>query len=177
MQTRESTLLVLRNLTQDAVVGITHLLPRSLISDLLPSVSQVKTRPHTCSCKVGMQLTLKSCVGYLLATAFGPVSLYEAAALFKNMFEAAASRGFRKILLDCLPLTGELSTLERYQLGKTMADYCLSRSITAMVAVIGKPPVVNGFAVTVAKNRGLTVELFSERQAALNSLRPRLEPS
>ena len=58
-----------------------------------------------------MKLTLKSCVGYLLATASGPVSLYEAVGLFKNMFEGAAARGFSRILLDSLPVAGELPTL------------------------------------------------------------------
>jgi hypothetical protein len=31
--------------------------------------------------------------------------------------------GFDPILVDCLSVEGELSTLERYELGRTMAEY------------------------------------------------------
>jgi hypothetical protein len=66
---------------------------------------------------------------------------------------------------------GELSVMNLYAIGKAMAEYCLSKSIHAKLAVIGKPPIVTGFGAEVASNRGLTSKTFSESQSALNWLR------
>jgi hypothetical protein len=65
---------------------------------------------------------------------------------------------------------GTLSDLERYELGRTMAEYCLSRCKNPNVATIGKSPTINGFVAQVARNRGLNAETFPERQAALDWL-------
>jgi hypothetical protein len=72
-----------------------------------------------------MDLKLESSDGYLLAAAVGRVSLKEALEIGKNVFEAAAERGFDKILLDCLAVEGELSILARYELGTRLAEYCI----------------------------------------------------
>jgi hypothetical protein len=56
----------------------------------------------------------------LLATAVGHVSLAEAVELGKNVCDAAAERGLRKVLLDCFAVEGELSVTERFVLGKTI---------------------------------------------------------
>jgi hypothetical protein len=90
--------------------------------------------------------------------------------LYKRLVDEAAARGVNRILLDGLAITGELSTLEQYQLGKTIADYCVSRSATLKVAVVRKPP-IDGFGAQVARNRGLIVEVFSDREAALRWLK------
>jgi hypothetical protein len=37
---------------------------------------------------------------------------------------------FSKILFDCLAVEGELSVMERYKLGKTIAEDCLTRSMS-----------------------------------------------
>ena len=117
-----------------------------------------------------MDLKLESREDFLLATVTGQVSLNEALKVYKKTCDAAMRRDFRKILFDFLGLTGELSELERYELGRQGAEYCRKRSLTLKTAVIGKPPTVDGFVVRVASNRGMVVETFSERQAALNWL-------
>jgi hypothetical protein len=117
-----------------------------------------------------MDLKLESREGLLLATAAGRVSLNEVVELGKQVCDAAAERGLRKILLDCVGVEGELSVTERFILGKTIVDYCVTRSIAAKVAVIGKPPTVTGLGAQVAWNRGMMVETFSDRQAALEWL-------
>jgi hypothetical protein len=66
----------------------------------------------------------------LVATAAGRVSLSEAISVFTKAYDVAAEKGFDHILVDCLSVQGELSTTERYELGRTMAEYCRSRSIT-----------------------------------------------
>ena len=118
-----------------------------------------------------MKLTLALQDDFLLATAVGRVSSKEVLRVFKNVIDTATERGFDKILIDFLAVTGELSVTELYEIGKEMAEYCLSKSIYPKVAVIGKPPTVTGFGAQVAWNRGLTSMTFSERQPALNWLR------
>jgi hypothetical protein len=118
-----------------------------------------------------MQVTLVSQDDCLLATAAGPVTVKEVLRVFKNVIDTATERGFAKILMDFLAVTGELSAIDLYEIGKTMAEYCLGKSIHPKVAVIGRPPIVTGFGAEVASNRGLTSMTFSERQPALNWLR------
>lgn len=116
-----------------------------------------------------MDLKLESREDYLLATAVGRVSLKDALELDKSVFDAAAERGFDKILLDCLAVEGELSILARYELGTPLAEYCKSRSMTPKVAVIGKMPTITGFG-AFAANRGLPVKTFPGLQPALDWL-------
>jgi hypothetical protein len=118
-----------------------------------------------------MQLTILPQDDFLLATAVGRVSIEEVLRVFKNVIDTATERGFDKILIDFLALTGRLSDIDRYDIGKTMAEYCRNKSIHPRVAVIGKPPIVTGFGAQVASNRGLVSMTFSESQAALNWLR------
>jgi hypothetical protein len=117
-----------------------------------------------------MDVTLESREGFLLATATGRVSLDAVLELHRKICDAATKGGFNKILYDCSAITGELSVLEEYEIAKTIAAYCVSKSVNPKVALIGRPPTVTGFAAQVAMNRGLTVLTFSERQAALDWL-------
>ena len=118
-----------------------------------------------------MQVAIASQDDFLLATATGQVSVEEVLSVFKNVIDTATERGFKKILIDFLAVTGELAVVDLYEIGKAMADYCVSKSIYPKVALIGKPPLVTGFGAEVASNRGLTSMTFSERQPALNWLR------
>ena len=117
-----------------------------------------------------MHLTIASQNDFLLATAAGRVSVKEVQHVFKNALDTATERGFDKILIDFLAVTGELSALDLYEIGKAMAEYCVMQSIYPKVAVIGKPPNVTGFGAEVASNRGLTSMTFSKREPALNWL-------
>jgi len=117
-----------------------------------------------------MDLKLESRKDILLATVTGQVSLNEALKVYKKTCDAAVRRDFGKILFDFLGLTGALSELERFELGRQGAEYCRERSPSLKTAVIGKPPTVDGFVARVASNRGIVVETFSERQAALDWL-------
>ena len=117
-----------------------------------------------------MDVRLESREDFLLATAAGRVSLAEALELGRNVCEAAAERGLRKVLLDCFAVEGELSVTERFILGKTIVEYCVTASIAVKVAIIGNPPAVTGLAAEVAWNRGMMIQAFSERQAALDWL-------
>jgi hypothetical protein len=117
-----------------------------------------------------MDLKLESHDGFLLASASGRVSVTEAQEWCKNICGVAAERGFSRIVVDCVGVEGELSDLERYEIGKSMAENCLNRSMYPKIALVGKPPMITGFEALVARNRGLTVFTFSERQAGLEWL-------
>jgi hypothetical protein len=117
-----------------------------------------------------MDLKLDSRDGVLLATVTGAVSFSEALERWKNVCDAAAERGCGKILFDLLGAYGELSALEKYEVSKTIVEYCKIRSMSPTVAVVGKPPTVTGFGALVASNRGMVIVMFSERQAALDWL-------
>jgi hypothetical protein len=117
-----------------------------------------------------MELNLESRDGIMLAIASGRATLTETVELGKNICDAAAERGLRKVLLDCFAVEGELSVTERFILGKTIAEYCVTRSIAVKVAIIGSSPAVTGLAAEVARNRGMMIQTFSERQAAMDWL-------
>ena len=89
-----------------------------------------------------VDLKVESEDGVLVATAAGRVSLSEAISVFTKACDVAAERGFDRILVDCLSVEGELFTMERYELGRTVAVYCTSRSITTKVATVGKSPLI-----------------------------------
>ena len=77
-----------------------------------------------------VDLKVESNDGILVATAAGRVSLGEAISVLTKVCDVAAEMGFDRILVDCFSVEGELSTIERYELGRTVAEYCNNRSIT-----------------------------------------------
>jgi hypothetical protein len=97
-------------------------------------------------------------------------TLAEALELGQNVCDIAVERGLDGILVDCLALEGDLSNGARYELGKTIAEYCRSRSMSTRVAVIGKKPTITGFSARIAANRGAMIQTFSDRQAGLDWL-------
>jgi hypothetical protein len=107
----------------------------------------------------------------LVAKADGQVSLSEVVSIFTKACDVAAEKGFDRILVDCLQVEGELATLERYELGRKVAEYCLNRSFNPKIATVGKLPLVDGFGALVAGNRGLTAETFSELPKAMDWLK------
>jgi len=109
----------------------------------------------------------------LLATASGKVNFHKAVESCLNTCDLAAGLGVRKILFDCLALVGDLSAQERFELGKTVAEYCQLRMKIPAVALIGKPPSVTGYGARVASNRGMPVEIFSDRERGLDWLKSR----
>jgi hypothetical protein len=119
---------------------------------------------------MSMDLKLESGDDFLLATFTGQVSLSEAIKFCKAVCDTAGERGFQKIIVDCSGLVGALSLGERYELGRTMAEYCLRKSAAFKVATVGKPPTVDGFGSRVAWNRGLVADIFLDQQEAMKWL-------
>ena len=69
----------------------------------------------------------------------------------------------RRLLLDLLPVTGNLDLSEQFQLGKRSVDAFRGFN---RVAVLQKTRPDDGFGALVAKNRGLAIEVFSTEDAA-----------
>ena len=107
----------------------------------------------------------------LVATITGPVSLESAVQRFQETFAFAARNSARKILINTLDATGDLSVFERYRLATRVVQYYRSLNIgTHAVALVGKPPLVNGFGLQVARNMGALALLFADNESALRWL-------
>jgi hypothetical protein len=114
-----------------------------------------------------MDLSFEAKDGVLYGSIRGPFTLREAVDAFTEVCIRALKLGVTKALVDCQDAVGQLSTIERYQLGEQVAFNC--HAITAAmvrVAVIGAPPLVNGFAALVASNRGLQSRTFPNVEEA-----------
>jgi hypothetical protein len=110
--------------------------------------------------------------GYVLATMTGSQSIKEVLQAFEETFDAAFNRGLGLILIDCSGLDGELSTFERFSLGKSGVAYWSARSskIIPKIAVVGKLPVIDGFGAVVASSGGVETRTFPEVPDALTWL-------
>ena len=64
-----------------------------------------------------MDIKLESRDGFMLATVTGRISLEKAINIFEKTCDAAVQRGFHKIVVDVLQVSGELSHLDLYELG------------------------------------------------------------
>jgi hypothetical protein len=107
----------------------------------------------------------------LLVTASGQVQVDIASQLLKKVCDVAAEKKVNKILVNCLEVTGELASFERYRLGAETAEVYIAQGPTNVrLAFVGKPPTTQGFGVRVAQNRGLITQLFSTPQEALKWL-------
>ena len=118
-----------------------------------------------------MELILEPRDGFLLAIASGEQSLIEAMQICRDVCDVAAGLELRKILLDCLTVEGDLTAEERFELGKNLAEFCQVKIKVPAVALIGKPPAVTGLGARIASNRGMPVEMFSDRQRGLDWLK------
>ena len=106
----------------------------------------------------------------MLVTARGNLAFDAALRLLKQVCDTAAEKQVNRILVNSLAVDGEFSTVDRYQIGVEVAEYIMQRQMNPKLAFVGKPPAIDGFGVRVAKNRGMTVEVFSNQQEALNWL-------
>jgi len=117
-----------------------------------------------------MNVQFKPQSDYLLITLSGVASCDEIISAFKEIFEAASQEGSNKILVNCLSLEGEISTMERHRIGIEATQFQTSCGIIPRVAVLGKAPTVDGFAALVSNNRGGDCTVVSGWKEALDYL-------
>ena len=119
-----------------------------------------------------MDVTVESRRSYVVGTFTGPYSLNEALQANEATYDAAFGQGLRLILVDCSGLDGEPSPRERFTIGKSGLSYWSSRAskMIPKIAVVGKPPVINGLGALVASDGGIQVQTFPEVREALEWL-------
>jgi len=108
----------------------------------------------------------------LLVVVNGEVSFNAAWDVLKQTYDTALEKQVNLILVDFLSVEGKLATFEKYRLGTETVTYFRARRMHLRIACVGKPPIVDGFGVLVAKNRWVAAEMFSNRNEALNWLGP-----
>jgi CheY-like chemotaxis protein len=98
---------------------------------------------------------------------------------FKHLIDAAFAlcekRKARRLLVDARELTGELTSIDRYDIGQHAAQGAKMLERAVMVA----PPALidtNKFGVRVARNRGLRSNVFADRQDAIEWLLAETDP-
>jgi hypothetical protein len=107
----------------------------------------------------------------LLAVVKGTVTSFDASwQVLKQICDTALEKHLNRILIDGLELQGVATTIDRYTMGVTLVAYCGEHQFWPRVAFVGEPPVVDGFGVLVAGNRGMATETFSNRKEALEWL-------
>src|SRR5262249_8584665 len=116
---------------------------------------------------MNLQVALDTDGELLLAVVSGTVSFDAIWRVLKQICDTALQKKLTRILVDTLAAEGVTTTLDRYKLGVKLADYCDENKLWPMLAFIGQPPVVDGFGVLVAKNRGLAIERFPSQKQAL----------
>jgi hypothetical protein len=119
---------------------------------------------------VDLRIDIEIQGGLLLVTASGDLEFAATLRFFKQVLDTAREKGINKILINAFAVEGELSGVERYEIGAEIAAYVKQRQMNPRIAMVGKPPQLNGFAVRVAQNRDLVISAFSTQEDALNWL-------
>jgi len=119
-----------------------------------------------------MELSIEFRDGILWATVTGQVTLGESTQMCSVTCDAAVQSGVDRILVDASGADGDISDLDRYRLGETMAAYYITKPLDFKIAIVGNPPLVNGFVALVASNRGVTAETFSETTQSRRLAKP-----
>ena len=119
-----------------------------------------------------MEVKVESRRSHVVATFTGSYSLNEALQAYEATYDAAFTQSLPRILVDCSGLDGSPSPQERFTIGKSGLNYWLSRSskMRPKIAVVGKPPVINGLGALVASDGGIEVQTFLEVPQALEWL-------
>lgn len=117
-----------------------------------------------------MDLVLEASHDVLYGTLSGDVDLTDLIDAFTRIYRFAGSSRLKKALIDCSAVRGELSTMQRYELGDKVAALYHRENGSVRFAVIGHPPMLNGFAALVASNRGVAAQVFETGADALEWL-------
>src|SRR5262249_11116356 len=118
-----------------------------------------------------LQVKLDTDGDLLLAVVTGTVSLDANWQVLKEICDTALQKGLVRMLVDALGAEGVITTTDRYTLAMKLVAYCGDHKFSPRLALIGKPPVTDGFSVLVANNRGLVTETFPNWKEALQWVR------
>lgn len=120
---------------------------------------------------MNLQVELGTDGELLLAVVRGTVASEAIWQVLKQICDTALQKELTRILVDAFAAQGVVTTIERYTLGVKLVTYCGEHKLWPRLAFIGVPPVIDGFGILVAKNRGLVTERFPNRKEALEWVR------
>lgn len=106
---------------------------------------------------------------YLHIKFTGPFSLAAAKSSVDAMFDACAAEDCSKVLFDCRAMTGEISTMNRFEI----AQYgSMSLTHVGKIAMLGREDQIlpDKFFENVAVNRGQNLKVFSDEDKAFEWL-------
>lgn len=121
-----------------------------------------------------MDLRFEPQEGYLLVTLTGEITADEVPGVFRRAMAAAASRRMRRILFNFLEMKATFSLTDRLNFAKKFAQDADSLGLQQQLAVVGRPPAIDGLAALLLRNRGFQVRTYPTVSEALNwfALRP-----
>jgi hypothetical protein len=103
----------------------------------------------------------------LLETTTGTLELNATARVSIEAIDSAIQKQTTKILMDLLAVRGDLFESERLHVALKVAAYLEQHRFKPRLAVVGHPPVIEGFGVRILKMFGYAVEAFANRIDAL----------
>ncbi|HLY09160.1 MAG TPA: hypothetical protein VKW04_07665 [Planctomycetota bacterium] len=115
------------------------------------------------------RITVTEHEGYLEATLQATDSMKVVQDQLEEIFNLCVERKPPRLLVDMTPATGSPSTLQRYEfgvIGGRLAPFVGRVAVLAQAIWIDPQKI----GVTVARNRGLSVEIFDNRQAGVSWL-------
>jgi hypothetical protein len=112
--------------------------------------------------------------GYLEARVSGPYSLDQFKLHMLTAVQATKERRVKCLLLDVRGLEGTPSTMDRHELGRSGVENKVDFRVAALIT---PEQARDNFASTVARNRGVNVQTFTDRAKALEWLLGPLESS
>lgn len=113
------------------------------------------------------EITVRDVGEFLRVTVIGPGSLPNLFAALQRIIAETRSRDLWRVLVDATGIPPPLGTSEKYDLGLETARVADPRMKTAVVA---RTENVDHFFETVARNRGVSVMVFLEENAAISWL-------
>lgn len=112
--------------------------------------------------------------GFLEAIVSGPFSLERFKSQMAAAVRATKEKRLKGLLLDVRGLVGSPSTLDRHELGRSGVEMKVDFRVAALIT---PEQAQDSFASTVARNRGVNVQTFTDRVKAWDWLHGRSEPS
>lgn len=114
---------------------------------------------------MSIQLEMEQMPGYLAVRFIGAGAPGEASAQFESIAEHCKLTKNGKLLIDSTRYNARFSTTDRFNFGERSQVFAVHR---IKVAFFSRPEQVDPkkFGVVVARNRGVTVDVFTDFQAA-----------
>jgi len=129
----------------------------------------------------GLQVRTRDAGSVLHAEVSGEMDLMRALALYDRLIERWRGTEASALLIDCVKVTGTLTSVQRYEAGaRVAASYATIREwggVPPRIAIVARPPLMdpNRFMETVASNRGALMRVFLTPQEAAEWLELDLE--